>query len=145
MENALTSSPPKPDGFGWRFLRWTRVGFISRRRNFPGARPGRRFTRIPVFSRRHRRYICLQLSACKVSRSADCNSIFSVQTFTRQTSCRNAQVRVSKNWADYTILHFVDFVMTAQAPSLRNRQSGVWMEYSFADLDKMRPATLPMR
>src|SRR4030095_6133507 len=34
--------------------------------NFPGARPGRRFKRIPVFSRRHRRYICLQLSACLV-------------------------------------------------------------------------------
>jgi hypothetical protein len=30
-------------------------------------------------------------------RGADCNSIFSVQTFTQQTSCRNAQVRVSKN------------------------------------------------
>ena len=36
------------------------------------------------------------------SRDTDCNSIFSVQTFTRQTSCRNAQVRVSKNRANYS-------------------------------------------
>jgi hypothetical protein len=36
------------------------------------------------------------------SRGADCNSFFSVQTFTRQTSCRNAQVRVSKNWTNYS-------------------------------------------
>ncbi len=34
-------------------------------------------------------------------RCTGCNSIFSVQTFTRQTSCRNAQVRVSKNCASY--------------------------------------------
>jgi hypothetical protein len=36
------------------------------------------------------------------SRFADCNSIFSVQTFTRQTSCRNAQGRVLKNRANYS-------------------------------------------
>ena len=36
------------------------------------------------------------------SRVADCNSIFSVQTFTQQTSCRNAQVRVLKNRANYS-------------------------------------------
>ena len=35
-------------------------------------------------------------------RGTDCNSIISVQTFTRQTSCRNAQVRVSKNCASYS-------------------------------------------
>ena len=35
------------------------------------------------------------------SRIAGSNSIFSVQTFTRRTPHRNAQVRVSKNWADH--------------------------------------------
>jgi len=42
-DGELTSSPPKPDGCRWRFLRRTPVGFVSRRRNFPGAPPGRRF------------------------------------------------------------------------------------------------------
>ena len=33
--NRLTSSPPKPDGSRWRFLRRTPVGFVSRRRRLP--------------------------------------------------------------------------------------------------------------
>jgi len=36
---------------------------MSRRRYFLGARPGRKFRSTSVFSRRRRRYICLQLEA----------------------------------------------------------------------------------
>jgi osmotically-inducible protein OsmY len=35
VTNKLTSSPPKPDGYRWRFLRRTPVGFVSRRRRLP--------------------------------------------------------------------------------------------------------------
>ncbi len=72
------------------------------RRYFPGARPGRRFKRISVFSRRRRRYICLQLPACLVIALPTATLFFSVQTFTRQTSCRNRQIRVSKNCAKHS-------------------------------------------
>src|SRR5262245_61495636 len=116
---------------------------MSCRRNFPGAPPGRRFKRIPVFSRRHRGYICLQLSACLVLASPTATLSLAFKLLPGRLPARTPKFEFQRTGR---IIPYVNRGRIAHDAKFISIQAGaLWMEYSFADLDKMRPATPPAR
>ena len=105
---------------------------ISASVTFPVSQ-GRRFKRISVFSRRRRRYICLQLSACLVLAAPTATLSLAFKLLPGRLPAGTTKFEFQRT--ERIIVH----VSWAKRPRYVSSPSKLaqWMEYSLADLDKL--------